>query len=79
MDWILQNGNQVGVVIILMALVFATHKQWIVPGWVYKKAEEAAAKSEKERDLATDELKKQNTTLADLVSYLKQRPPGEKP
>lgn len=71
MEWITQNGNQVGVAVLLMIAVLAFYKGWVVPGPTYKKTEQ-------ERDDAVAELKAQNATISELVAYIK-RPPEVRP
>lgn len=68
MDWITANGETVGVTVLLMFTVWARYKGY----WVDQGTHQDVVK---QRDDAVEELRKQDTTLADMWSYIKRAMP----
>ena len=73
MEWIVQNSDQLGTVALLSVAVFAFFKGWIRTG---SSCDQQCGEYKRERDEARTELKQHNTTLAELVTLLKQRERG---
>lgn len=68
LEWLTQQGETASIVVLLLLALWGRYKQFWVDGPTH-------AGTVRDLEAAEAELKKQNTTLAELVAHVKQSAP----